>query len=53
MIPKSRSRVQLSPARRTAMQVITFVENRHERNVYCADYPYANVFSAFSGTADG
>lgn len=47
MILKSRSRVQLSPARRTAMQVIAFVENRHERNVYCADYPYSNVFLRF------
>jgi len=44
MIPLSRSLVPLSPARRAAMQAIAFVENRHERNVYCADYPYAHAF---------
>lgn len=44
MIPVSRSLVPLSPARRAAMQAIAFVENRHERNVYCADYPYAHAF---------
>nr|WP_158150155.1 plasmid SOS inhibition protein A [Pantoea agglomerans] len=49
MIPISRSLVPLSPARSAAMQAIAFVENRHERNVYCADYPYAHAISAFSG----
>ncbi|WP_337016217.1 plasmid SOS inhibition protein A [Pantoea agglomerans] len=44
MIPISRSLVPLSPARRAAMQAIAFVESRHERNVYCADYPYAHAF---------
>lgn len=47
MIPNCRSLVPLSPARRAAMQAIAFVENRHERNVYCADYPYANAFFRF------
>lgn len=26
-------------------QAEAFVENRHERNVYCADYPCAHAFS--------
>lgn len=44
MIPVNRSLVPLSLARRAALEAIAKVEKKRDRNLYCADYPYARAF---------
>lgn len=44
MIPMNRSLVPLSSARRAALAAISLVEKKRDRNLYCADYPYARAF---------